>query len=145
MKKKIPIYGNGKNIRDWIHVDDNVDAILTVLKKGKINQNYNIGSNNEISNIQIVETICAILDNEIPLDTGKLYKEGIVFVEDRPGHDFRYAIDATKIEKELGWKPKESFQTGIKKTVLWFLENRDWWREIKKFKYKQERLGILKQ
>ena len=143
--KSLPIYGKGLNVRDWLYVDDHCKAIQVIIEKGKLGQTYNIGGNNEIANIQIVETICEILDNEIPLDTGKLYEEGIVFVEDRPGHDFRYAIDATKIEKELGWKPKESFQTGIKKTVLWFLENRDWWRKIKKFKYKQERLGMLKQ
>jgi len=143
--KTLPIYGKGLNVRDWLYVDDHCKAIQAIIEKGKLGQTYNIGGNNEIANIQIVETICEILDNEIPLDTGKLYKEGIVFVEDRPGHDFRYAIDATKIEKELGWKPKESFQTGIKKTVLWFLENRNWWRKIQKFKYKQERLGMLKQ
>ena len=143
--KNLPVYGSGTNVRDWLYVRDHCEAIQIVVDKGELGETYNIGGNNEIENIQIVETICEILDDKIPLDNGKLYKEGIVFVEDRPGHDFRYAIDATKIEKELGWKPKESFQTGIKKTVLWFLENRDWWRKIQKFKYKQERLGMLKQ
>jgi len=143
--KNLPVYGSGTNVRDWLYVRDHCEAIQIVVDKGELGETYNIGGNNEIKNIQIVESICEILDDKIPLDNGKLYKEGIVFVEDRPGHDFRYAIDATKIEKELGWKPKESFQTGIKKTVLWFLENRDWWRKIQKFKYKQERLGMLKQ
>ena len=104
--KKLPIYGDGSNVRDWLYVDDHCKAIQTIIEGGRLGQTYNIGGNNEITNIKIVETICEILDHEIPLEDGKLYNEGIVFVDDRPGHDFRYAIDATKIEKELGWKPK---------------------------------------
>ncbi len=142
--KSLPVYGKGLNVRDWLYVDDHCRAIQAIIEIGRLGETYNIGGNNEITNIQIVETICEILDNEIPLETGKLYKEQIVFVDDRPGHDFRYAIDATKIEKELGWKPKENFETGIQKTILWFLTNQDWWRKIQKLKYKQERLGMLK-
>tara|TARA_B100000029_G_scaffold454034_1_gene480246 strand:- start:4170 stop:5231 length:1062 start_codon:yes stop_codon:yes gene_type:complete len=142
--KKLPVYGNGLNVRDWLYVRDHCRAIQSVVDYGRLGETYNIGGNNEITNIQIVETICEILDLEVPSDTGKLYKEQISFVADRPGHDFRYAIDATKIGKELGWKPKESFDTGIKKTVLWYLANQNWWERIKELKYKQERLGILK-
>ena len=142
--KKLPIYGKGSNVRDWLYVDDHCKAIQAIIESGRLGQTYNIGGNNEITNIKIVETICEILDHEIPLEDGKLYNEGIVFVDDRPGHDFRYAIDATKIEKELGWKPKENFKTGIKKTILWFLRNKDWWRKIQREKYNQERLGALK-
>ena len=110
--KKLPIYGKGLNIRDWLYVEDHCRAIHTVIEKGKPGQTYNIGGNNEITNIQIVEAICAILDNEIPLGSGKLYNENIIFVEDRPGHDFRYAVNTSKIKKELGWDPKESFESG---------------------------------
>ena len=123
MEKKIPVYGNGKNIRDWIHVDDNADAILTVLKKGKINQNYNIGSNNEISNIQIVKLICRIIDKKIKKNNSKNLIE---FVADRPGHDFRYAIDCSKIKNELGWNPKISFDKGLENTIDWYLDNQKW-------------------
>ena len=139
----LPIYGNGLNVRDWLYVDDHCRAIQTVIEKGRLGETYNVGGDNEITNIKIVKTICTILDKEKPLHNGKLYSEQITFVPDRPGHDFRYAIDAKKIKQELGWKPKESFETGIKKTVLWFIENRDWWRKIQKSKYKQERLGML--
>jgi len=142
--KNLPVYGKGLNIRDWLYVRDHCRAIQSVVDYGRLGETYNIGGGNEITNIQIVETICEILDHEAPSDTGKLYKEQISFVADRPGHDFRYAIDATKIGKELGWKPKERFDTGIKKTVLWYLENQNWWERIKELKYKQERLGILK-
>ena len=142
--KNLPIYGNGLNIRDWLYVDDHCRAIQVVIEKGKLGETYNIGGDNEITNIEIVENICAILDKEKPLHNGKLYNEQITFVADRPGHDFRYAIDATKIKQELGWEPNERFETGIKKTVLWFIENRDWWQKIQKLKYKQERLGMVK-
>ena len=141
--KNLPVYGSGTNVRDWLYVRDHCEAIQIVVDKGELGETYNIGGNNEIENIQIVETICEILDDKIPLDNGKLYKEQITFVADRPGHDFRYAIDATKIEKELGWKPEENFETGIKQTILWFLENQNWWEKIQKLKYKQERLGLL--
>lgn len=142
--KKLPIYGKGLNIRDWLYVEDHCRAIHTVIEKGKPGQTYNIGGNNEITNIQIVEAICAILDNEIPLGSGKLYNENIIFVEDRPGHDFRYAVNTSKIKKELGWDPKESFESGIQKTILWYLSNQNWWGKIQNKNYNQERLGLLK-
>ena len=141
-KKKLPIYGNGLNIRDWLYVHDHCDAIQRVVEKGKLGETYNIGGNNEITNIQIVKNICTILDDQTPLKTGRSYSEQIVFVEDRPGHDFRYAIDSSKIEKNLGWRPRESFETGIKKTIIWYLNNNSWFENIL---YKQERLGIIKQ
>ena len=141
--KSLPIYGAGKNIRDWLYVRDHCGAIQAVIENGKLGDTYNVGGNNEISNIEIVENICNVLDQKIPLKAGKLYRDQIVFVEDRPGHDFRYAIDATKIEKELGWRPKESFESGIKKTISWYLENKSWWEKIQKLKYKQERLGRI--
>ena len=140
--KKLPIYGNGLNIRDWLYVHDHCDAIQRVVEKGKLGETYNIGGKNEITNIQIVKNICTILDDQTPLKTGRSYSEQIVFVEDRPGHDFRYAIDSSKIEKNLGWKPRESFETGIKKTIIWYLSNNSWFENIL---YKQERLGIIKQ
>ena len=129
--KKLPIYGKGLNVRDWLYVEDHCRAIHTVIEKGIPGQTYNIGGNNEITNIQIVEAICAILDNEMPLGSGKLYNENIIFVEDRPGHDFRYAVNTSKIKKELGWDPKESFESGIQKTILWYLRNQNWWERYK--------------
>ncbi len=142
--KKLPIYGKGLNVRDWLYVEDHCRAIQTVIEKGIPGQTYNIGGNNEITNIQIVEAICAILDNEMPLGSGKLYNENIIFVEDRPGHDFRYAVNTSKIKKELGWDPKESFESGIQKTILWYLSNQNWWEKIQNQNYNQERLGLLK-
>ncbi len=133
-EKDLPVYGEGLNVRDWLYVDDHCKAIQTIIEKGRIGETYNIGSDNEITNIQIVKTICKILDNEIPLNEGKLHKEKITFVADRPGHDFRYAIDATKIKNELGWEPKESFETGIQKTISWYLNNKSWWKRIQKYR-----------
>jgi len=139
--KPLPVYGTGQNIRDWLFVDDHCSAIKAVYENGIIGETYNIGGNNEIKNIDIVNTICTILDDLQPSDNGKSYSELITFVKDRPGHDFRYAIDSTKIQKSLGWKPKESFSTGIKKTIQWYLENESWWRSIQEKKYNQHRLG----
>ena len=141
--KELPVYGSGLNVRDWLYVRDHCEAIMTVIEKGIVGETYNIGGDNEIANIHIVKSICNILDKKLPLKNGKSYNEKITYVEDRPGHDFRYAIDATKIKKELGWKPKESFDSGIKKTVLWYLQNKNWWIKIQESKYKQERLGII--
>ena len=139
--KPLPVYGDGQNVRDWLFVDDHCNAIKKVYENGRIGETYNIGGNNEIKNIDIVNIICSVLDNLKPSDNGKSYSELITFVEDRPGHDFRYAINAEKIQKELGWFPSESFYTGIKKTVEWYLENETWWRKIQDQKYNQERLG----
>ena len=138
-EKPLPIYGKGENIRDWLYVEDHCDAVLTVLKNGIIGETYNIGGRNEIPNLTIVQTICDILDEIKPRLTGNPYSELITFVQDRPGHDYRYSIDASKIEKELNWVPNESFETGIRKTIQWYLEHQDWWEKI----YEQERLGVL--
>ena len=139
--KLLPVYGDGQNVRDWLYVDDHCSAIKMVYENGAIGETYNIGGNNEIKNIDIVNTICTILDDLRPTDNGKSYSELITFVKDRPGHDFRYAIKAKKIQNELGWYPSESFKTGIKKTIEWYLENESWWKKIQDEKYNQERLG----
>ena len=140
--KPLPVYGKGDNVRDWLYVLDHCDAISTVLDKGEIGQTYNVGGNNEIKNIDVVETICGILDNLIPRRDAESYKKLINFVKDRPGHDFRYAIDANKINSQLGWSPKESFESGIEKTVKWYINNADWWNSILDNTYRQERLGL---
>lgn len=140
--KDLPIYGNGLNVRDWLYVKDHCEAIWQVLTQGKIGEKYNIGGHNEKTNLCIVETLCDILDGRVPKENGKSYREQIVFVKDRPGHDLRYAIDASKIAKELGWVPKETFDTGIVKTVDWYLENRDWCNRVLDGSYKCERLGL---
>jgi dTDP-glucose 4,6-dehydratase len=138
----LPVYGKGINVRDWLFVTDHCEAINIIIRKGKVGETYNIGGHNEMKNIDIVTTICKILDEMEPSKKLKSYTELITFVQDRPGHDLRYAIDATKIEKELGWKPAETFATGIRKTVAWYLENKQWWQNIQNNKYRQERLGI---
>ena len=138
--KPLPIYGDGQNVRDWLHVLDHCSAIKTVYKSGSNYETYNIGGNNEIKNIEIVHTICDILNKVKPSENGD-YKKLIKFVDDRPGHDFRYAIDSSKIQKNLGWKPKESFKSGIKQTVNWYIKNENWWKTIQEKKYNQERLG----
>ena len=141
-EKPLPVYGTGENIRDWLYVEDHCDAIYTILQKGTIGETYNVGGNNEIKNIQIVEEICDVLNDIHPAGSGKSYHELITFVKDRPGHDFRYAIDASKLKKEIGWEPKESFNTGIQKTIEWYLKNEEWWKTIQENTCKQERLGI---
>ena len=143
-QKPLPIYGKGDNIRDWLFVEDHCTAINSVLKNGTIGETYNIGGNNEIQNIEIVHTICSILDELKPLKNNKSYKSLIKHVEDRPGHDFRYAIDASKVNEMIGWQPNETFESGIRKTVIWYLENENWWRNIQNINYSQERLGLKK-
>jgi len=140
-EKSLPIYGDGKNVRDWLYVEDHCDAICSVLENGTIGDTYNIGGNNEIQNIEIVNTICTIMDELKPRNNGQRYDQLITYVKDRPGHDFRYAIDASKIKNKLNWEPIESFETGIKKTIEWYLKNKEWWKDIQNSKYKQERLG----
>jgi len=143
-EKPLPVYGEGLNVRDWLFVEDHCDAIYEVLQHGKIGDTYNIGGHNEIKNIDIVNTICFILDELKPRSNKKSYSELITYVTDRPGHDFRYAIDASKIKNDLGWTPKETFETGIRKTIQWYLDHEDWWRKIQDGTYNQERLGIEK-
>ena len=143
--RQLPVYGDGENIRDWLYVEDHCRALLTVLIKGRPGETYNIGGNSEMKNISIVEDICSILDETKPRQDGKSYREQIAFVKDRPGHDRRYAIDATKIGEELGWKPRETFDTGMRKTVGWYLENRDWAVKAARGEYGLERLGLGKE
>jgi dTDP-glucose 4,6-dehydratase len=140
----LPVYGKGENVRDWLFVGDHCDAIHTVLAKGEMGETYNIGGNNEIKNIDVVTIICALLDEIYPRDNGSSYSDLITFVKDRPGHDFRYAIDAGKIRNDLGWSPNESFETGIRKTIHWYLDNQNWWKAIQDNNYRQERLGVIK-
>jgi len=121
--KKLPIYGKGENVRDWLYVEDHCEAIKEVLVKGSIGETYNIGGNNEKTNIEIVKTVCSTLDEIKPRKNNSSYKKLITFVEDRPGHDFRYSLDISKIKKELDWQPQETFESGIRKTILWYLEN----------------------
>ncbi len=139
--KVLPIYGAGQNVRDWLYVEDHCQAILTVLSNGKIGEKYNIGGRNEKTNLSIVYKLCDILDLKRPRLDGKSYREQITFVKDRPGHDLRYAIDASKIQKELGWTPCETFETGIVKTVDWYLANGVWCRSVTDGSYRRERLG----
>ena len=140
--KSLPVYGKGENIRDWLYVEDHCKAINLILQEGAIGDTYNIGGNNEISNLNIVESICTILDKLKPSNSGKSYNQMISFVKDRPGHDFRYAINTTKIKKDLNWEPKETFDSGLIKTIKWYLENENWWKKTQKNIYKQERLRV---
>ena len=142
-EKPLPIYGTGENVRDWLYVQDHCDAINMVLQKGIIGETYNVGGNNEIPNIQIVRDICTILDEVKPAESGNSYHQLITFVKDRPGHDFRYAIDLTKIKQDLGWQPHENFQSGLRKTINWYLDNKDWWIKTQENIYQQERLGTV--
>ena len=130
-EKPLPIYGEGKNIRDWLYVEDHARALETIVCHGKIGESYNVGGHNERTNLQVVESICDILDGLKPRANGKSYRELITFVKDRAGHDRRYAIDPTKIMTELHWKPQETFDTGLKKTVQWYLDNKWWWQPLK--------------
>ena len=141
--KTLPVYGTGQNVRDWLYVEDHCRALLTVLEKGVPGEKYNIGGHNEKTNLDIVHTLCDILDQKKPRSDGKSYRQQITFVKDRPGHDMRYAIDASKIKGEFGWVPQETFETGIVKTVDWYLKNLDWCRRITDGSYRRERLGIV--
>lgn len=139
--KPLPVYGSGLNVRDWLYVDDHAEALLTVAGQGKIGESYNVGGHNEKTNIEVVKAICAILD-ELRPDPAGPHERLIVHVADRPGHDARYAIDAGKIGRELGWEPKETFETGLRRTVEWYLENTRWWQDIRSGVYRGERLGV---
>ena len=147
--KELPIYGDGSQIRDWLYVEDHACALYKIVTEGIVGETYNIGGHNEKKNIEVVETLCSILDQLKPISNNSAfsnssivnYKELITFVKDRPGHDVRYAIDASKIEKELGWVPAESFETGIRKTVEWYLNNEKWWKRVLSGDYQLERIG----
>ncbi|MNY26131.1 dTDP-glucose 4,6-dehydratase 2 [compost metagenome] len=143
--KPLPVYGDGSQIRDWLYVEDHARALVEVVSKGIVGETYNIGGHNEKRNLEVVEAICELLDELVPLETdreqARSYKELITFVKDRPGHDRRYAIDASKIERELGWVPQETFETGLRKTVQWYLDNRQWWQRVLSGDYRLGRLG----
>ncbi|MFV5490459.1 dTDP-glucose 4,6-dehydratase [Acinetobacter sp. ASP199] len=141
-EKPLPIYGNGQQIRDWLFVEDHARALYKVVTEGRVGETYNIGGHNEKRNIEVVKTICTILDELKPKADGQLYESLITFVKDRPGHDLRYAIDASKIKKELNWSPQETFETGIRKTVEWYLNNLEWCRRVQDGSYQRERLGV---
>lgn len=147
--KSLPIYGDGSQIRDWLYVEDHARALYKVVTEGKVGETYNIGGHNEKKNIEVVETLCAILDELKPISDNPAFNSStlthysslITYVKDRPGHDVRYAIDASKIERELGWVPEESFETGIRKTVEWYLNNENWWKRVLSGEYQLERIG----
>lgn len=140
--KPLPVYGNGQQIRDWLFVEDHARALYKVVTEGVVGETYNIGGHNEKQNIEVVKIICKILDELKPRANGQAHESLITFVKDRPGHDLRYAIDATKIQHELGWMPTETFETGIRKTVEWYLNNLDWCRRVQDGSYQRERLGV---
>jgi dTDP-glucose 4,6-dehydratase len=141
MEEPLPVYGNGLNVRDWLYVEDHAKALALVLKRGRIGETYNIGGRNERTNLHVVETICALLDQMEP-SPQRARKRLITFVEDRPGHDRRYGVDPSKIERELGWRAQETFETGLAKTVRWYLDNRAWWQSIIDRGYDTKRIGL---
>ncbi|MCK5663239.1 MAG: dTDP-glucose 4,6-dehydratase [Thiotrichaceae bacterium] len=140
--KPLPIYGKGENIRDWLYVDDHARALCLVLEHGKLGETYNIGGHNEKNNLEVVQTLCQLLDELHPMSSP--YSDKITFVTDRPGHDLRYAIDASKIQHTLGWKPRETFETGLRQTVQWYLDHREWCQRVRDGRYQGERLGVIK-
>lgn len=144
--KPLPVYGNGLQIRDWLFVEDHARALYTVITQGKVGETYNIGGHNEKTNLEVVETICTLLEELMPQKPAGVaaYRDLITFVDDRPGHDARYAIDASKISRELGWTPQETFESGIRQTVAWYLNNRSWWQHVLDGSYRLERLGAAK-
>ena len=139
----LPVYGNGSNVRDWLYVDDHARALQAVFENGRPGETYNVGGSAERRNIDVVRTICAALDRHRPRTDNKTYAEQITFVTDRPGHDHRYAIDATKIAKDLDWTPSMTFEQGIEQTVAWYLENQSWWQDILDARYATQRLGVV--
>ncbi|MCL1123889.1 dTDP-glucose 4,6-dehydratase [Shewanella surugensis] len=145
--KPLPVYGNGLQIRDWLYVEDHAGALYKVVTEGKIGETYNIGGHNEKANIEVVNTICILLEELVPNKPEGVneYQELITYVTDRPGHDVRYAIDASKIERELCWKPEETFESGLRKTVEWYLNNKTWWNRVLDGSYTGERLGTVKE
>jgi len=140
-QKPLPVYGDGQQIRDWLYVEDHAAAIWLVLRKGRVGETYNVGGLNERANLEVVRRICALLDQKAPRKDGQSYATQITFVADRPGHDRRYAINCDKLQRELGWKPQETFETGLSRTVDWYLTHRDWCNDITSKRYARERLG----
>jgi dTDP-glucose 4,6-dehydratase len=140
-EQELPVYGKGGNVRDWLHVDDHARALELIFSGGEVGKSYNVGGRSERSNLSVVEAICDVLDRKRPRAAGASHRDLIRFVTDRPGHDLRYAIDPSRIERELGWHAEETFESGIEKTVDWFLENEWWWRPIRDQKYAGQRLG----
>ncbi|MDI3469981.1 MAG: dTDP-glucose 4,6-dehydratase [Pseudolabrys sp.] len=141
-RERLPVYGDGSNIRDWLYVEDHAQALAVVLERGEVGETYNIGGRNERSNLEVVRTICGLLDQAIPHREGS-YGQLIDFVADRPGHDRRYAIDATKMETTLAWRPEETFATGLERTIRWYLENREWWQAVLDRGYRANRIGLF--
>lgn len=141
--KQLPVYGKGDQIRDWLYVEDHARALFCAVTKGQVGRTYNIGGHNEKTNLEVVTSICELLEELVPQKPAGLaaYSDLVTFVADRPGHDKRYAIDASRIQEELGWSPEETFQTGLRKTVEWFIHNKAWWEKIRQGKYQGERLG----
>jgi dTDP-glucose 4,6-dehydratase len=138
----LPVYGSGRNVRDWLHVDDHADAILAVLGRGRVGESYNVGGNSERTNLAVVEAVCHLLDELAPRAPHVPHARLITHVADRPGHDQRYAIDATKLASELDWSPTESFESGLRKTVVWYLAHRGWWNRVLETRYDGSRLGL---
>ena len=141
-EKPLPVYGKGDNIRDWLYVEDHAKALYLVLTEGRVGETYNVGGNNERTNLEVVEIICEVLDELVPCKSSR--RELITFVTDRPGHDMRYAIDSSKLQTELAWQPEENFETGIRKTIQWYMDNKWWWQPIRDKKYAGQRLGTQK-
>ncbi|EOC0003508.1 dTDP-glucose 4,6-dehydratase [Cronobacter turicensis] len=144
--KPLPVYGNGQQIRDWLYVEDHARALCLVATEGVVGETYNIGGHNEQKNLDVVKTICALLEELAPQKPAGVdqYSSLITFVQDRPGHDLRYAIDASKIERELGWRPQETFESGMRKTVQWYLDNETWWKQVQDGSYQGQRLGLAR-
>src|SRR6202789_2296258 len=138
----LPVYGHGQNVRDWLFVEDHAEALLEIVRAGRAGESYNIGGDSERRNLEVVETICDLVDELAPGRRRGPRRDLISYVQDRPGHDLRYAIDASKTEREIGWGPRHSFEAGLRKTVQWYLDNPSWWRDIRSGAYRGERLGI---
>jgi len=144
-REPMPVYGRGLNVRDWLFVDDHAQALTLILERGRVGETYNIGGKAERRNIDVVTAICDAMDQLAPWPTSASHRELISFAPDRPGHDFRYAIDIGKLNRELGWSPKHSFETGLKATVQWYLENRSWWEPLLSVHAADERRGLVTQ
>jgi dTDP-glucose 4,6-dehydratase len=136
------VYGTGQNVRDWLYVGDHARALRTVLARGRPGESYNIGGNSERTNLEVVQALCAILDALLPDSPHRPHARLVQFVTDRPGHDLRYAIDASRARRELGWEPEESFESGLRRTVQWYIDNPSWWRRVLDGSYRRERLGL---